>query len=103
VYEVQLAAERQPDIYGEVIEGSNQTVMMQALDELRRMFHIDEAIGYVMIPSWGSLALAAGRLWNWRMVYDCMDEWDSFPGINRTLLDMESKLVRECDLLVVTA
>lgn len=103
VYELQLAAEHQPDIYGEVIEGSNQATLLESLDELRRTFHIDEAIGYVMIPSWGNLALTTGRLWNWRIIYDCMDEWDSFPGIKRALLKMESRLVRDCDLLVVTA
>lgn len=103
VYEVQLAAHRRPDVYGEVVEGSNQAALIESLDELRRTFHIDEAIGYVMIPSWGSLALATGRLWSWRIIYDCMDEWDSFPGIKRALLDMESRLVEGCDLLVVTA
>jgi len=103
VYEVQLAAERQPDIYGEAIEGRNQAALMQSLDDLRRAFHINEAIGYVMIPSWGSLALAAGRLWNWRILYDCMDEWDNFPGIKRPVIEMELPLVRACDLLVVTA
>lgn len=103
VYEVQLAAEYQPDIYGEVISGSNQAALLESLEELRRTFHINEAIGYVMIPSWGNLGLAARRLWNWRLIYDCMDEWDSFPGIKRPLLEMENRLVRQCDLVIVTA
>jgi hypothetical protein len=103
VFEVQLAAERMPNVYNEVFEGGNRDALLESLDELRRTYHIDEAIGYVMIASWGSLALETQARWGWRLVYDCMDEWENFPGINREILDMEIRLVRECDLLVVTA
>ena len=100
LYEVQLSAERPPDVYSEVIDAGT---VLESLAELRRTFHIDEAVAYVMIASWGQAALETSRLWNWRVVYDCMDEWENFPGINRQLLDMEVNLVERCDLLVVTA
>ena len=103
VYQLQLACERLPDVYGEVIEGSNQSVILESLAYLRRTFDINEGIGYVMIASWGSVALEAKRLFGWRTVYDCMDEWENFPGIKHALLEQELELVRECDLLVVTA
>ena len=102
VYEVQLAAARMPDVYGEVIEGGNKRTLLDALDELRSTYQINDAIGYVMIASWGAVALEAKRVWGWRTIYDCMDEWENFPGIKRELLDMELELVRQSDLLVVT-
>jgi len=37
------------------------------------------------------------------VVYDCMDEWEGFPGMRRAIHDAERTLVRACDLLVVTA
>lgn len=100
LYEVQLSTERPLDVYSEVIDANT---VLESLAELRRTFHIDEAVAYVMIASWGQAALETSRLWNWRVVYDCMDEWENFPGINRQLLDMEVNLVERCDLLVVTA
>ena len=103
IYEVSLAAQHPPDIYREVIEGENLELLLASLDELRRIQHIDEAIGYVMIASWGGVALETQRRWDWRIVYDCMDEWENFPGISPSLLAMEVRLVRACDLLVVTA
>lgn len=103
VYEVSLAAKRPPNVYGEVIDRSNRTALLAALSELRRACGINEAIGYVMIPSWGRVALDAKSRWGWRIIYDCMDEWENFPGIKPTLLTMESELVQGCDLLVVTA
>ena len=100
LYEVQLTAERPPDVYGEIIEADS---VVESLAELRRAFHIDDAVAYVMIASWGQAALETNRLWNWRVVYDCMDEWENFPGIERKLVGMETKLVEKCDLLVVSA
>ena len=103
IYEVTLAAQRLPDVYGEVIQGINQQELMESLAELRRIFQIDAAVAYVMIASWGKLALAAGQQWGWQTIYDCMDEWENFPGISPAILQMERQLVKECDEVVVTA
>lgn len=103
LYEVRIAARSQPDLYRDVIDGKDLEIMLDSLDSLRREFNINEAIGYVMIPSWGRVALQTGRRWGWRVIYDCMDEWENFPGIKPPLLEMEKLLVERCDFLVVTA
>lgn len=103
VYEVTLAAARPPRINREVMNGANADSLLASLRELRSACHIDEAIGYVMTPSWQSVALSARQRWGWRVIYDCMDEWEGFPGISPPVTKVEPQLVRECDLLVVTA
>jgi len=103
LFEIQIATHSQRDLYSNVVEGKNLEIALDSLDQLRREFNINEAISYVMIPSWGRVALQTGRKWGWRVIYDCMDEWENFPGIKPPLLEMETKLVERCDLLVVTA
>lgn len=103
VFDVSLAAARPPQIYREVVEGVNLDVLMESLTVLREQFKIEQAMSYVMIASWGELALTARNRWGWRMVYDCMDEWENFPGVSGKLVKMEARVVQECDLLVVTA
>jgi GT2 family glycosyltransferase/SAM-dependent methyltransferase/glycosyltransferase involved in cell wall biosynthesis len=104
VFEVSVAVERNPDIYGEVIGADgNLDAILGALDKLRRRYGIVDAIGYVMIASWERIASEAARRWGWRIAYDCMDEWENFPGINESILEAERRLVGSCDLLVVTA
>jgi GT2 family glycosyltransferase len=103
VYQVTLAAHRQIWINQEDIKGANADQLLASLDELREAFRIDEAIAYVMTPSWTTMALAAKGRWGWRVIYDCMDEWSGFPGMGRAIPKAEQRLVRECDLLVVTA
>jgi GT2 family glycosyltransferase/glycosyltransferase involved in cell wall biosynthesis len=103
LYEVEVAAYDPLDIFRDVIEGKELKLLLASLDELRRHYNINEAIGYVMISSWGRVAIEARRRWGWRIIYDCMDEWESFPGIESPLLEMEKLLVQSCDLIVVTA
>lgn len=103
IYEVELAARYPLDIFHEVIEGKDLELALGALDDLRREFSINQAVSYVMIPSWSQTALETRRRWDWQVVYDCMDEWENFPGIKPASLEAEHRLVDECDLLVVTA
>lgn len=103
IFEVEVSARYPLDIFHEVIEGKDMELVLESLDELRRTYSINEAISYVMIPSWCETALETQQQWNWRVVYDCMDEWENFPGIKPASLEAETRLVEECDLLVVTA
>ncbi|MFN0112773.1 MAG: glycosyltransferase, partial [Blastocatellia bacterium] len=103
IFEVEIAARYQPDIFHEVIEGKDLELALESLDELRREFSINEAVSYVMIPSWCQAALETRHRWGWRVAYDCMDEWENFPGVKPASLEAENRLVAECDLLVVTA
>ena len=103
VYEVTLATHRTPLINHEEVKGANKMAVLSALDELRNELRINEAISYVMSPSWSSTAIEAKGRWGWHLTYDCMDEWTGFPGMGREVIRAEQKLVRECDLLVVTA
>jgi GT2 family glycosyltransferase/glycosyltransferase involved in cell wall biosynthesis len=103
VYEVALAARKPFEIFKEVIEGRNLKALLASLDDLRRHQRMNEVLGYVCIASWGAVALETRTRWNWSVLYDCMDEWDCMLGGNRPIVDMEDRLVRECDQLVVTA
>ena len=103
LYEVKIAARYPLDLFGRVVDESDAETVLASLDELRRAYNINEAVGYVMIPSWGHVARAAQQRWGWRVAYDCMDEWENFPRIRNESLALEKKLVQSCDLLVVTA
>ena len=103
IFEVALAVERAPQVYGEVIGGDNLDALMASLAELRRAFHIEDAVAYVTAPSWARLAVATRHRWGWLVLYDCMDEWKDFDVMHPVIIDAEKKLVDDCDLLVVTA
>src|SRR5262249_3989972 len=81
LWDVSLAVDRPLEVYRGIVEGTNLEAVLASLDDLRRAEGMDEVVGCVMIASWGAVALEARRRWGWRVHYDCMDEWDNFPGI----------------------
>jgi len=103
IFEISLAVDFPPSIYEQLVTGNTLKSLMLSMDELRKAFQIEEAISYIMIASWTDLAIEARKTWGWHVVYDCMDEWDTFPLIKQSIVEAENRLVDECDLLVVTA
>lgn len=103
LYELTVAAPHPLDLFNTVLSDQETAAVLATLDELRRDYDINDAIAYVMIPSWARVAAAAQKRWGWRSVYDCMDEWENFPRVQPEALALEKRLVQSCDLLVVTA
>ena len=63
---------------------------------------ISDAVLHVHLSSWVALAIQL-RFWHrWPIVYDCMDDWDGFPGISPALLAAERTLVKTADCTVFT-
>lgn len=103
VWEVQLTASAAIDVYGDPRPADVEQSLHASLAALRRDYHIGAAVSYVMIASWAQTALDARDAWHWPVLYDCMDEWENFPGIRPAVLRAERALVDHCDLLIVTA
>lgn len=102
ILDIRLPVSRAWNIYASLLDPDDAT-LMAALDELRASYHIETAICCVQIPSWTAVALRARQVWGWRVVYDCMDEWQGFPLISRAVTDAERALVQDADVVVVTS
>ncbi len=91
------------DIYGVPLSEVQIAEWLKAFDSLRQSEGLSEVVCLVQLPFWGPLALAARQRWGWRVIYDCMDEHSGFPSIRPDMLMQEPPLIRESDLVLVTA
>jgi GT2 family glycosyltransferase len=103
LYEIKIALHQPLDLYRTLPSETQKEEMILALDGLRKELNLTDAIGYVMFPSWSAVARYAQQNWDWRIIYDCMDEWENFPGVQLRALSAEPELADSCDLLIVTA
>ena len=103
VTEVRIRSTRALDIYGGKLEGRDLDVLEEAFSVLARDLAIADAVCKVDIPFWTPLALRLRERFGWRVVYDCMDEWNNFPGFKEPVLAAEATLVREADVTLVSA
>ena len=101
LWDVRLAAPRRPLIYREVLDAAIVREMAAGLDRLRVECRIASAACVVGFPSWAPLAFELQRRFGWTLVYDCIDDWQSFAGVQRPALEQEETLARSCQALTV--
>jgi len=87
LFEVALPAHKQPRIYEEIVDSETQEIFVTAIRSLAEEYSIYTAIQFVQIPFWTELVIELRELFGWTVVYDCMDEWEDFPGIKPEILD----------------
>jgi GT2 family glycosyltransferase len=103
IWEVELAAAQAPDRYGTVLDTNTLSSFLGSVSALRSAFEIVDAVVDVHLAFWTPLALRLRETWGWPVLYDCMDEWEDFPGIGRPLLQAEQELIGSSDVVTVTA
>jgi GT2 family glycosyltransferase/glycosyltransferase involved in cell wall biosynthesis len=102
VWELTIAPPVMIDVYAGTIAPGTVEWFPSMLERMRRELNIVSAVSIVQVATWRDVAEEARRRFGWRVVYDCMDEWDSFPGMKPQLLVAEERLVAEADLVTVS-
>lgn len=92
----------QPDIYLGRLSPELTASMAEGIRQLRRDWAGSEGIVLVQLPFWRQLALRLREETGCAVVYDCMDEWDTFPNMGAFNVSEERELVGETDVLVVS-
>lgn len=103
VFEVSLRSHSVQTFYSTSMSRENQAAFGEAISALERDLRIKTAVAVVHLTYWTPLVLTLRASRGWRVQYDCMDEWENFPNIGRDLLNDEETLIREADLVTVTA
>jgi glycosyltransferase involved in cell wall biosynthesis len=93
------------DVYAGDIPDDLVSAGMASLRTLCERFAIADAVGLVELATWHPLAVAARDELGWPIIYDCMDDWSTFPGFDErpAFLDRERSLVGDTDLMVVSS
>lgn len=102
IWEVRLRAPA-PDIYLGSLDPGHRDKMLDSLEQAIRDCGISTACVYVQIPFWRQLAMGLRARHPFRVLYDCMDDWETFHNIGAFNKSEERHFIRECDVLLVTA
>lgn len=102
VWEIRLAPPAPIDVYGGRVSDAVLAWFPRMLEQLRRELGIVTAISVVQVATWARAAETARAMFGWKLVYDCMDEWNRFPGIGDAMAGEEERVVAIADLVTVT-
>ncbi|WP_204127664.1 glycosyltransferase [Pseudomonas ogarae] len=103
IFEVALQREAQEAYYEKTVTPENHQALLVAMATLVADMQIRAALLVVHIAYWSPVALSLRAMHGWRILYDCMDDWDGFPNIGEQLLSEEKTLIARADLVTVSA
>ncbi len=103
IFEVALQRDVQEAYYEKVVTPENHQALLLAMAALVADMQIRTALSVVHIAYWSPVALSLRTMHGWRILYDCMDDWDGFPNIGEQLLSEEKTLIVQADLVTVSA
>ncbi|MBI4320004.1 MAG: glycosyltransferase [Chloroflexi bacterium] len=103
IYEVHLAEHCGANVYGQVLADHRVNPLLESIESLCAAHNVVNPVMLVQLPFWTPLALELRKRHGWKMVYDCMDEWNGFPGWDEETAENDKWLVDECDLLLVSS
>jgi len=101
LWEIHLRG-RQPDIYMGDLKADDVESLSASLDRLYRDWTVSEHTVMVQLPFWRRLALKLRGAHGSTILYDCMDDWETFQNLGPFNLSEEKHLVNEADVLIVT-
>ncbi len=102
VFEVRLSG-KQKNVYQEGLDGDTCRSYLQAVEQLRRHWHMGAACVVVQLPFWWPLARALRQGFGWPVMYDCMDFHAGFSTNDDAMLRQEEELLAGADCVVVSA
>jgi len=81
----------------------NSTQLLDGVGRLRRDQSMACVVAVVQLPTWTSVATTASRQFGWTLVYDCMDDWESFRGVQSRIAEDEKQLVNAATAITVSS
>ena len=90
------------DTYMGELTDDHAAGMTASLTALRDEWNIGESIVIAQLPFWRRLALRLRNELGAKLLYDCMDDWETFQNMGTFNVAEEKNFVCECDVLIVT-
>jgi len=102
VYEIKLPYKDESTIYNTNIQDGSE-VLNTAISTLFADFGIKDAISFIEFPRWYPLAKYLHQEYGTKIVFDCLDEFAGFAGIDGDILAAQEILLRDCDFCIATS
>ncbi len=100
---IALPGRTEGNIYSGTPTSGDAERWLAALASLRPSCNGGPVVSFVQWPFWADLALTARDRWNWKVLYDCLDDHAGFPAARPALLELEQQLIRGSDLTLATS
>jgi GT2 family glycosyltransferase/glycosyltransferase involved in cell wall biosynthesis len=101
IWEVHVRAPL-PNIYLGELRMQDVDEAAACLEALYRDFAVAESCAVLELPFWRRLGIRLRERFDTKLLYDCMDDWQTMPEISAFNRSEEARLAAECNVLIAT-
>lgn len=102
IYQVTFSLRYYFDIYQDEFDVSATSELLKKFKKFKTDLNID-GICFVQFPSWEPLVLELRNLFNYKIIFDVLDDFTNFPNISSKRKNEEKLLLQKSDLSVTTS
>jgi len=102
IYEIELNSPKFFDIYKDKFNKNLVDELISSFQKLSHDLKLDPFC-FVEFPTWIDLVLELRTLFNYKVIFDCLDDFGSFPGVNSHRNEEENSLFQQSDLVTTSS
>ena len=102
IYPVEISSSRYFDIYKDKIDSTILNSLKKSFNQLKNDLNLDPFC-IVSFPTWEPLVLELKKQFDYKVVYDCVDNIEGFPNVNKERKKEEETLLKNSDLIITSA
>jgi len=102
IFQIEFNSPKFFDIYKDVFDKSLLSEVIKSFQIFRDELKLD-AVCFVEFPTWTPLVLELKKQFNYRIVFDCLDDFTGFGNVIKEREREEKTLVQNSDLVITSA
>ena len=102
IYQIELSSPKYFDIYKDKLDENTINFLINSFNKLRHDIKLD-AFCFVEFPTWTHLVLKLRDHFGFKIIFDCLDDFESFPNVIKERKNEEEILMKESDLVLTTS
>lgn len=103
IFDVQLGLPVHKNLVADPLDEESKRIFQDQFDALRQNFNISKAVCLVDLPFWAPLVLEFQKFYEWKIVYNAMDQLSGFSNVTSQMLAPEADLIKKSDLVLATS
>ena len=91
------------NVYRDTLSKEQIDSLISATDQVKKDFNINRALCFAAFPTWGPVVSKLRDTYDWKIIYDCLDEHSGFSNVDNSIVQEEEMLIKKSDLVIVTS
>jgi len=102
IFQIELNCPKYFDIFKDEFDEKLTSQLIENIRFIRSEIPLD-GVSFVMFPTWEPLVLKLREAFDFKIIYDCVDDVSSFSNVNKKRKKENEILVKNCDLVIASS